>query len=84
MSQPNGVPAAELGPLTWRRSSGGGAAGESVEFALLDNGDVAVRNARDPQGPALFYTPAEISAFVHGAKAGEFDDMVAGKDPRDG
>lgn len=76
MSHPNGVPAADLGPVTWRRSSDTGPDGESIEFAQLDNGDVAVRNARDPQGPALVYTPAEISAFVHGAKAGEFDDLV--------
>lgn len=76
MSHPNGIPAADLGPVVWRRGSAGPDGGESVEFALLDNGDVAVRNARDPQGPALVYTPAEISAFVHGAKAGEFDDLV--------
>ena len=75
MSHPNGIPASELGPVVWRRS-GGDAGGESVEFALLDNGDVAVRNARDPEGPALVYTPAEISAFVLGAKDGEFDDLV--------
>ena len=76
MSHPNGVPAADLGPVTWRRGSSGGPGDENVEFALLDNGDVAVRNARDPEGPALVYTPDEISAFVHGAKAGEFDDLV--------
>ena len=43
---------------------------------MLDDGQVAVRNARDPEGPVLVYTPAEISAFVDGAKKGEFDDMV--------
>lgn len=77
MSQPNGVSAADLGSVVWRRSAVGDPAGECVEFAVLDGGDVAVRNSGDPHGPALIYTPAEISAFVHGVKAGEFDDMVS-------
>lgn len=77
MSHPNGVPAADLGAVVWRTSSTSDPTGECVEFAVLDGGDVAVRNSRDPQGPVLVYTPAEISAFVHGVKAGEFDDMVS-------
>ncbi|MEJ8280422.1 DUF397 domain-containing protein [Pseudonocardia spirodelae] len=75
MSHPNGTRAADLGPVTWRRPSGA-QGGDSVEFAVLDDGQVAVRNARDPDGPVLVYTPAEISAFVDGARKGEFDDMV--------
>ncbi len=77
MSHPNGVPAADLGSVVWRKSTSSNPSGECVEFAVLDSGDVAVRNSRDPHGPALVYTPAEISAFVHGVKAGEFDDMVS-------
>lgn len=77
MSHPNGVPAADLGSVDWRKSSVSNPTGECVEFAVLDGGAVAVRNSRDPHGPALVYTPAEISAFVHGVKAGEFDDLVS-------
>ncbi|MDQ4116446.1 MAG: DUF397 domain-containing protein [Actinomycetota bacterium] len=77
MSEPHGVSVADLGPVVWRRSSAGSPTGECVEFAVLDSGDVAVRNSRNPHGPVLVYTPAEISAFVHGVKAGEFDDMVS-------
>lgn len=76
MSHPNGTRAADLGPVTWRRPAGAPQGGESVEFALLDDGQVAVRNAGDPEGPILVYTPDEISAFVDGAKKGEFDDML--------
>ncbi|SFM97116.1 protein of unknown function [Pseudonocardia ammonioxydans] len=76
MSHSNGIRAADLGPVTWRRSAAATAGAENVEFAVLDDGQVAVRNARDPEGPVLVYTPAEISAFVDGAKKGEFDDMV--------
>ena len=47
-----------------------------VELAGLPNGDVALRNSRHPHGPALIYTPAEIDAFIRGAKDGEFDDLL--------
>jgi hypothetical protein len=47
-----------------------------VEVADLPDGDVALRNSRDPHGPTLVYTRAEISAFLRGAKAGEFDDLL--------
>jgi hypothetical protein len=39
------------------------------------NGMVAVRDSKDPDGPVLLYTRAEWRAFLHGAKAGEFDDL---------
>ncbi|NUS02602.1 MAG: DUF397 domain-containing protein, partial [Nonomuraea sp.] len=29
-----------------------------------------------PQGPALVYTSAEISAFVRGVKDGDFDGLL--------
>ena len=37
---------------------------------------VAVRNSRDPNGPALVYTRAEIAAFLGGVLDGEFDDLL--------
>jgi hypothetical protein len=40
--------------------------------AFVD-GVVAVRDSKDPAGPALVFTPAEWDAFVGGAKDGEFD-----------
>lgn len=73
VSHPNGTRAADLGPVRWRRASTGR---RSIEFALLDDGRVAVRNGRDPDGPVLLYTAAEMSAFIDGARRGEFDDMV--------
>jgi hypothetical protein len=35
-----------------------------------------MRNSRDPHGPALVYTAAEVSAFIAGSKNGEFDSFV--------
>ena len=51
-----------------------GAAG--VERATLPDGGGAVRNARDPDGPALIYTRAEIEALIGGAADGDFDDLL--------
>ncbi|WP_017976473.1 DUF397 domain-containing protein [Actinopolyspora halophila] len=68
--------AARLTGAQWRKSRHSGAIGNCVEVAALDGNEVAMRNSRDPQGPALVYTRAEIAAFVAGAKDGEFDDFI--------
>ena len=44
----------------------------------LPDGAIAVRNSRDPAGPALVYTRAEVAAFLTGVKNGEFDDLYPG------
>jgi hypothetical protein len=72
----NGMPASELRDVTWHKSRHSNSQGTCVELAGLPGGDVAVRNSRDPHGPALIYTPAEIDAFIRGAKDGEFDDLI--------
>jgi hypothetical protein len=72
----NGMSATDLTGVAWRKSSYSGAVGNCVEVARLANGDIAVRNSRFPDGPALVYTPAEIAAFVDGARDGEFDDLA--------
>ena len=71
----NGIPATELVGASWRKSSYSNSQGNCVEFAALPDGSVAVRNSRDPRGPALVYTRAEIAALLAGAKDGEFDDL---------
>ena len=73
----NGMPASELSGAGWRKSSVSNSQGACVELAKLGSGEFAVRNSRNPQGPALIYTQAEIAALIEGVKLGEFDDLLA-------
>jgi Domain of unknown function (DUF397) len=70
----NGMPASELPDLRWRLA---GHADGGVEMARLPDGQVAVRNAADPGGPALIYTRAEIEALIGGAQDGDFDALLS-------
>lgn len=72
----NGVSASRLQGVAWRKSRHSNPSGNCVELAELPDGAVAVRNSRHPAGPALIYTHAEVVAFIHGAKDGDFDDML--------
>ncbi|MEU9337654.1 DUF397 domain-containing protein [Streptomyces sp. NPDC048290] len=71
----NGVRASSL-DVHWTKSRHSAAEGNCVEVAPLIDGNIAMRNSRHPDGPALVYTPAEIAAFVAGAKDGEFDHLT--------
>ncbi|MFZ0047785.1 MAG: DUF397 domain-containing protein, partial [Streptosporangiaceae bacterium] len=51
----NGMAADVLGNLEWRKSTASNPSGNCVEAAALPDGQVAVRNSREPGGPALVY-----------------------------
>jgi hypothetical protein len=70
------MPAPDLGAVTWQKSRRSNPSGNCVEVAGLPDGDVAVRNSRDPHGPALIYTRAELAAFIAGARDGDFDHLL--------
>ncbi|GAA4685185.1 DUF397 domain-containing protein [Streptomyces chumphonensis] len=72
----NGMAAVDLSGVTWQKSRHSNSQGTCVEFAKLPSGDVAVRNSRFPEGPALVYTPAEVEAMLLGIKDGEFDHLI--------
>ena len=74
----NGIPATQLPMARWRKSRASNPSGCCVEVATLPDGAIAMRNSRDPAGPALVYTPAEVAAFLTGVKNGEFDDLCPG------
>ncbi|MEW2134935.1 DUF397 domain-containing protein [Streptomyces sp. NPDC005435] len=73
----NGVGAGMIKGVTWRKSRHSGGNGNCVEVASLPGGGVAVRNSRDPEGPALVYTREEVFAFFAGVRDGEFDFMIS-------
>lgn len=72
----NGMAAADLQGVVWQKSLYSNSQGNCVEFAALPGGEVAMRNSRYPDGPALIYTRAEIAALLLGAKDGEFDHLA--------
>ena len=75
----NGMPAGELGDVHWEKSQHSNPNGACVELAALPGGEIAMRNSRFPVGPVLLYTQAEITAFLAGAKDGEFDHLLASR-----
>jgi hypothetical protein len=73
----NGMPAGDLGDARWRKSQHSNPNGACVELAPLPSGEIAMRNSRFPAGPVLVYTQAEITAFLAGARDGEFDHITS-------
>jgi len=71
----NGM-AAGLITAEWKKSARSNSQGNCVEMAALQDGQVAVRNSRFPDGPALVYTRPEIEALILGAKDGDFDHLL--------
>ena len=73
------MPAGDLPDLQWRLATNVPStdSGTGVEMARLPDGQIAVRNAADPDGPALIYTRAEIEALIGGAQDGDFDALLA-------
>ena len=70
----------DLTGADWRKStSGGGNDGASVEVAVIPGSKegsdhvVAMRDSKNPDGPALIFTPNEWTAFTAGVNDGEFD-----------
>ena len=62
----------DLAPAVWRKSTRSSDQGVCVEVAHLSDHQ-AVRDSKDPSGPALMFTAAEWTAFTSGVRAGEFD-----------
>jgi hypothetical protein len=65
-----------LDGVAWRKSQHSNPSGNCVEIAGLPDGTVAIRNSRYPTGPALLCAPADFSAFLAGARDGEFDSLL--------
>jgi hypothetical protein len=62
---------------SWIKARASQGQGQCAEAKDLPGGKVALRQSTDPTGPALLFTRGEFSAFLAGAKAGEFDHLGA-------
>jgi hypothetical protein len=59
----------DLSRAEWRKSSFSGASQNCVEVARNLPGIVAIRDSKNPQGPALVITRARWAAFMDAVKA---------------
>ncbi|MFI6481363.1 DUF397 domain-containing protein [Nonomuraea sp. NPDC050663] len=57
----------------WRKSQRCSGNSACVEFAELADGNVALRDSKQQDGPVLVFTPEEWESFVAGVRDGEFD-----------
>jgi hypothetical protein len=68
------VSPADLANASWSKSSFSAANGDCVDVARLHPDLIGVRDTKDKgRGPVLVFTQAEWTAFIAGAKHGEFD-----------
>jgi hypothetical protein len=72
----NGMPASALSDLAWHKSRYSNPSGNCVEMARVQDSQIAVRNSRHVDGPALVYTRDEIAALLLGIRDGDFDHLI--------
>jgi Domain of unknown function (DUF397) len=64
----------DLSRAEWHKASYSSSnGGNCVEVARNMSGIVAVRDSKDPSGPALTFTAAEWKTLARAIKTGEFD-----------
>ncbi|MER7128555.1 DUF397 domain-containing protein [Streptosporangium saharense] len=63
----------DLTGAEFRKSSLSGGNNNCVEVATNLPGLVAVRDSKDPSGPALAFTPAQWRSFIGHMNTGAFD-----------
>lgn len=50
--------------------------GQCIQVAAAgDDGAVMIRDSKNPDGSILHFSAEEWSAFLHGARSGDFDDL---------
>jgi hypothetical protein len=54
----------------WRKSTYSNNGGQCIEVADGVPGALPVRDSKDPEGPALTFTPEGFATFIQGVKNG--------------
>ncbi|MDX3063402.1 DUF397 domain-containing protein [Streptomyces sp. ND04-05B] len=62
-------------PVTWWKSTFSDSGAQCVECGIVDAETVAVRDSKDPHGPALLFGRSALSSFAAAAAAGRFGQM---------
>jgi hypothetical protein len=57
----------------WTKSSYSTAGGSCVEVRRSEEGDIQIRDSKNPNGPALTFASTEWTAFISGTKHDEFN-----------
>jgi Domain of unknown function (DUF397) len=65
----------EITVQTWRKSSYSAQANDCVETGRLASKGMAVRDSKDPNGPALVFPAGAWSSFLAAVKGGEFSSQ---------
>jgi hypothetical protein len=60
---------------TWHTASAGNGACVQVGPCRCGDGQVLIRDSKDPDGPRLAFTAEEWTVFRAGVKAGKFDHI---------
>jgi hypothetical protein len=59
----------DLTGATWRKSTySNGSGGDCVEATTAPGGHPALRDSKNPDGPALLFTPSQWHTFIQGIK----------------
>lgn len=61
----------DLSSATWRKSTRSNGQANCVEVADLDGGDRAVRDSKNPTGPALLVTRTQWATFTTAVRTGD-------------
>jgi hypothetical protein len=65
------VSTTDLSNAIWSKSSRSNSNSNCVEVADLDGGQRAVRDSKNPTGPALLVTPTQWATFTTALRTGE-------------
>lgn len=60
-----------LSNATWRKSTRSNGQANCIEVANLDSGHHAIRDSKNPTGPALLITPTHWTTFTTALRTGK-------------